>query len=75
MSVRLYQILASFSTVYIERSNMQVELIRIRKNIEFIDAGNFEAGTFATDVFMKLDSLLSVMSRHCSVQCAEHFGT
>ena len=31
--------------VYIERNDMQVELIRFRKNIDFIDAGNFEVDT------------------------------
>ena len=31
---------------YIERNNIQVELIRFRKNIDFIDGGNFEVGNF-----------------------------
>ena len=37
--------------VYIERNNMQVELKRFRKHIDFIDVGNFEVDSFATDVF------------------------
>ena len=37
--------------VYIERNNMLVELIRFRKNINFIDVGEFEVDTFATEVF------------------------
>ena len=54
---------------------MQVELIRLRKNSDFIEVGNFEEGTFATDVFAKFGSLLSMPSRHCSVQSAGRFGT
>ena len=30
--------------VYIERKNMQVQLIPFRKNIDFIDFGNLEVG-------------------------------
>ena len=62
-----------------------VELIRFRKNSDFIDIGNFEVGirpySFATAVFMKLGSMLSGTSRHCSVLVApdvsghDHFGT
>ena len=70
--------------LYIERNNIQVELIRFRKkNRDFIDVRNFAVGiyTLATDVFTKLGSLLSVTSRYCSVQGApdvsghDHFGT
>ena len=32
--------------VYIERNNMQVQLMPFRKNINFIDVGNFEVGNF-----------------------------
>ena len=33
--------------MYIERNNIQVELIRFRKkNIDFIDVGKFEVGNF-----------------------------
>ena len=32
--------------VYIERNNIQVELICFLKNINFIDVGNFEVGNF-----------------------------
>ncbi len=62
-----------------------VELIRFRKNSDFIDIGNFEVGimpdSFATAVFTKLVSMLSRMSRHWSVLVApdvsghDHFGT
>ena len=34
----------------IERNDTQVELIRFRKNIDFIDVENFEVDTFASDV-------------------------
>ena len=56
--------------VSIERNNMQVALFRFRKKyIDFIDVGNFEGEyTFATDLFTKLGSSLSLMCRHCSVQ-------
>ena len=47
------QFLASFSSfimkVYIERNNVQVELIRFRKNINFIHVCFCEARNFATD--------------------------
>ena len=33
--------------VYIERKNMQVQLIPSSKNINFIDVGNFEVGNFS----------------------------
>ncbi len=68
--------------VYIERNNIQVELIRFLKKIATLltlETLKWEY-TFATDVFTKLGSLLSVMSRHCSVQGApdvsghDHFG-
>ncbi len=32
--------------VYIERNNIHVELIRFRKNSDFIDVGNFEVGIY-----------------------------
>ena len=32
--------------VYIERKNMQLELIRFRKKYDFIDVGNFEVGIY-----------------------------
>ena len=35
--------------VFIERNNIQVELIRFRKNIDFIDVGNFEVGIYFRD--------------------------
>ena len=35
--------------LHIERNNVQVELIRFRKNIEFIDVGNFEVGIYFCD--------------------------
>ena len=41
----LYQILASFSSLWAGK-NMQVQLIPFRKNIDFIDVGNFEVGNF-----------------------------
>ena len=37
--------------VYIERKNVHVELIRFRKNIDFINIENFEVVMFATAVF------------------------
>ena len=58
-----------------------MKLLRVHKNSNFIDFGNFEVGTFATDVFKKLGSLLSVTRLHCSVQRApdvsghDNFGT
>ena len=35
--------------VYIERNNIQVELIRFRKKRDFIDFGNFEVGIYFRD--------------------------
>ena len=35
--------------VYIERNNIQVELIRFHKKSDFIDVGNFEVGIFFRD--------------------------
>ena len=35
--------------VYIERNNIQVELIRFRKNSEFIAIANFEVGIYFRD--------------------------
>ena len=36
--------------VYIERNNVQVDLIRFSKtNIDFIDVGNFEVGIYFRD--------------------------
>ena len=32
--------------VYIERKNMQVKLIPLHKNIDFVDVGNLEVGNF-----------------------------
>ena len=35
--------------VYIERNNIQVELVRFRKNSDFIDVWNFELGIYFRD--------------------------
>ena len=35
--------------VYIKRNIMQFELIRFRKNIDFIDVGNLEVGKYFRD--------------------------
>ena len=78
--------IVAITKVYIARNNIHVELIRFRKNSDFIDIGNFEVGirpsSFATVVFTtKLGSLLSATNRHCSELVApdvsghEHFGT
>ena len=54
---------------YIERNNMQIELIRFRKKIDFLtmETSKWEY-TFATDVFTKLGSLVSMTCRNCSVR-------
>ena len=44
-----YQRIVNIMTLYIERNNMQGELIRFRKNSEFIDVGNFEVGIYFSD--------------------------
>ena len=85
-----HKCIVTITKVYIARNNIHVELIRFRKNSDFIDIGNFEVGirpySFATVVFTKLGSMLSGTSRHCSVLVApdvsghdhiatRHFGT
>ena len=55
--------------VYIERNNMQVELIRFRKKLATLltlETLKWEYG-FANAVFTILGSLLSGTNRHCSV--------
>ena len=62
--------IVNIMTVYIERNNIQVELLRFRKKIATLFAlQTLTWETFATDVFVKLGSLLSVTCRHRSVQC------
>ena len=55
-----YTRIVTITKVYIARNNIHVELIRLRKNSDFIDIGNFEVGSrpysFATAVFTKLCS-------------------
>ena len=48
--------------VYMESNNMQVEFIRLR-NIDLIDAGNFEMGIYFRKVVPSADSALF---RYCS---------
>ena len=50
--------------VYMESNNMQVEFIRLR-NIDFIDAGNFEVGIYFRKVVPSADSALI---RYCSLR-------
>ena len=78
----------AYMKVYIERNTIQVELIRLRNKMAtllMLETLNWEYA-FAIGVFTKLGSLLSVRSRHCSVQGApdvsrhdlfgaRHFGT
>ena len=53
--------------VYIEKNNVQVELIRFRKkNSDFIDFTNFEVG-IGPILSRPMCSLLSATSHHCSV--------
>ena len=61
-----HKCIVNIMKMFIERNNIQVELIRFRKKIATLltlVTLKWEY-TFATDVFMKLDSLLSVTSRH-----------
>ena len=66
--------------VCIERNNIQVELIRFRKNSDFIAVGNFEVGIyFATDVLIAIRDESPLF---CSggpgvpdVSAHDHFGT
>ena len=64
--------------VYIEKNIVLVELIRFRKNSDFIDFTNFEVGI---EPILSMFSLLSATSRHYSVLSAphvsghDHFGT
>ena len=44
-----YKRFVNIMKVYIERNNLQVELILFRKNIDFIDVGNFEVGIYFRD--------------------------
>ena len=87
-SVRVGQLLrcahkrtVNIMKVYMERKNIQVELIRFRKNSDIIAVGNFEVGIILS---RPTCSLLSATSHHCSVQRApgtpdvsahDHFGT
>ena len=41
--------IVTITKVYIARNNIQVELIRFRKNSDFIDIGNFEVETYFRD--------------------------
>ena len=52
--------------VYIEKNNVQVELIRLRKNSDFIDFTNFEVG-IGPILSRPMCSLLSATSRHYTV--------
>ena len=52
--------------VYIEKNNVQVELIRLRKNSDFIDFTNFEVG-IGPMLSQPMCSLLSATSRHYTV--------
>ena len=55
--------------VYIDRNNIHVELMRFRtKMATLLPLESFKWKSFATDVFMKLGSLLSVRCRHRSVK-------
>ena len=75
-SVRFGQLLScahkrnvNIMKVYIERNNIQVELIWFRKKYRLYWHWKLWSRTssFATAVFTKLGSLLSGTSRHCSV--------
>ena len=66
---------------YIVKNNVHVELIRFRKNSDFIDFTNFELG-IGPILSGPLFSLLSATSRHYSVlrrlsdvSGHDHFGT
>ena len=50
--------------VYIERNNIQVELIRFRKNSDFIAVKNFEVGIYFRD-----------QRAHCYESMMSHFVT
>ena len=50
--------------VYSDRNNIQVELIRLRKNIDFSAVGKFQVG----QQFIKLGSFLYMTCRHRSVK-------
>ena len=55
--------------VYIERNNMQVQLILFRKKIlTLLTLETLKWETFTNDMFIKLGSLLSVKCRHRAVQ-------
>ena len=61
--------IVTITKVYIARNNIHVELIRFRKNSDFIDIGNFEVGiSFATAVFTSV-LVAPDVSGH------DHFGT
>ena len=55
--------------VYIEKKNMQIQLMPFRKKIStLLTSETLKWETLANDVFMKLGSLLFVTYRHHSVQ-------
>ena len=62
--------------VYIDRNNIHVELIYDSVEIAtLLPLDSLKWNTFATDVFMKLGSLLSVRCRHRSVKSSKCVGS
>ena len=70
--------IVTITKVYIARNDIHVELIRFRKNSDFIDIGNFEVGirpySFATAVFTKLGAIRDESPLFCAGG-AGRFGT
>ena len=63
--------------VYIERNNIQVELIRFRKNSDFIAVGNVEVGIYFHDrrlIAIRDDSPLVCSGAAPDVSAHGHFG-
>ena len=70
------RIVINIMKVYLERNNIHVELIRFSKNIDFIDAGNFEVGNFRDRRVYenRLISIRDASPLFCAGQNASYFS-